>query len=116
MSGGLAPTAQVFWSGRTISSHNSTIPWGNFLATFSDALSKILERSLVSSKSLGAKADKRKLAVFIKRNRFLPLRLPRFVGKEIKLSNGAKYPGIILDKKINSKAKIEARKKKPLIA
>lgn len=89
---------------------------------FPDVLSELIERNLLlvkrwaCSRGLGVNAEKTELVLFTRRYKIPCFKLPKLDGKEIKLSDEAKYLGIILDKKLNWKSNVEARRKKALIA
>ena len=89
---------------------------------FPGVMSELIERALLDvkrwacSKGLGVNADKTELVLFSRRHKIPVFKLPKLDGKEIRLSEEAKYLGIILDKKLNWKSNVEARRKKALIA
>ena len=88
---------------------------------FPDILSELIERALRSvkrwacSKGLGVNAEKTELVLFTNRHKIPKFKLPVLDGKEIQLSEEAKYLGIILDRKLNWKSNVEARRKKALM-
>ncbi|XP_065359422.1 uncharacterized protein LOC135953441 [Calliphora vicina] len=87
-----------------------------------DTLSQCLQTSLSTlsqwstASGLGVNPGKTELVLFSRRYKIPPFPLPRLNGVELKLSDSAKYLGIILDSKLSWSLNIHARASKAAVA
>ena len=91
---------------------------GKFLPTISDLLEKSL-RTLVNwarKCGLGVNPQKTELVLFTRRRSIPQFKLPAIDGTFLKLSDKAKYLGIVLDRRLNWKANVCERVKKATCA
>lgn len=87
---------------------------GKFLITISELMENALKelKSWCNGCGLNINPAKTELVLFTRNTRLMEFRLPRLDGIELKLSESAKYLGIILDKKLNWNKNLEERRKK----
>lgn len=91
---------------------------GPFLSVISDIMENALGEinSWATGCGLGINPSKTELLLFTTKSKIPQYRLPSLGGQELKLSNTAKYLGVILDSKLNWKYNIEQRIKKAYVA